>query len=157
MGQYRVYLVRFKVAFADPDMPQPRYHTGIFVETRSDGGGFQHHVIGDVTSAGGMTYDHKQRDRPEYDSVFHSKDILGTTESTNYPDAWNKLLCQLPPPLKQKHFNSATGRTEPFKSLSPLTFYEVGEPRRPLTKCTEWVLNQAVPSLKSAGLIAAAV
>lgn len=55
--QYRVYTVRFSLSMPDPDMPTPRYHTAIFVETGEDGSGYLHHVTGDITSMGGMRYE----------------------------------------------------------------------------------------------------
>jgi hypothetical protein len=44
-------------------------------------------------------------------------------------------------------------RTEPFKALNPLTFYEQGEARRPLIKCTEWTNDRAIPALRANSLV----
>lgn len=66
---------------------------------------------------------------------------------------WEQVLLATPTPPKQKAFNIATMTTEPFKTLNPLTFYNPGEPRRPLMKCTEWTEQYAIPALLKAGLI----
>ncbi|KAK3065206.1 hypothetical protein LTS18_005992 [Coniosporium uncinatum] len=138
----------------DPDIEGTRYHTTIFVETEpSSGKGVIHHVTGDITSANGMRYERKQRDRPEDSRTYHSKEFLGYTIASTYPQSWNTLLQNVPAPHQQKAFNVATMRTEPFKTLNPLTFYGSGEARPPLFKCTEWTEQRAIPALQSAGLI----
>ncbi|KAI9934789.1 hypothetical protein ASPWEDRAFT_44301 [Aspergillus wentii DTO 134E9] len=151
--KYPVSLIRFTLALDDPDLPSPRYHTTIFVETEIDGSGWLHQVNGDITSPGGMQYDPKFSSKPEDTENFYSSAPLGVTDASIYPSAWNALLRGLPAPPRQKAFNTKTFKTEPFKTLEPLTFYEPGEPRRPLVKCTEWTLNGAIPALRSAGLI----
>lgn len=150
---YTVYLVRSNLSIVDPDMPAPRYHTAIFVETQPDGSGVLHEVNGDITSSEGMRYESKFQTNPEDSSTFYSKEALGVTDAARYPKSFDNVLHQIPPPPQQKAFNSRTNRTEPFKSKDPLTFYEIGEHRKPLFKCTEWVLDQALPNLRSAGLI----
>ncbi|KAL2005974.1 hypothetical protein VTN00DRAFT_9628 [Thermoascus crustaceus] len=151
--QYCVFVVKFKLSIPDPDMPTPRYHTTIFVETQEDGSGYLHHVTGDITSSGGMRYEKKFRDQPEESATFYSKTELGVTDASTYPNSFDEVLRKVPPPSQQKAFNVKTMRTEPFKTKNPLTFYEPNEPRRPLIKCTEWTEHQAIPALKSAGLI----
>lgn len=151
--QYRVYSLKSTLSMLDPDLPQPRYHTAIFVETEANGSGYVHHVTGDITSFGGMSYEEQFSDLPEHSDTFHSKDLLGITDASTYPSLWDDLLQQFPPPPRQKAFNLKTMRTEPFKTENPLIFYEPGESRRPLVKCTEWTLERAVPALRSAGLI----
>ncbi|KAI2896001.1 hypothetical protein CBS63078_8340 [Aspergillus niger] len=152
-GYYEVYLARYSLAMPDPDMPGPRFHTTIFVKTAADKSGILHHVTGDITSPNGMTYTPQQRHSPEYSQTFHSLEKLGVTPASKHPDDWVKVLRSVPAPPQQKAFNIKTMKTEPFKSQSPLTFYEPGEPRRPLVKCTEWTLERALPALKTNGLI----
>ncbi|KAF2431697.1 hypothetical protein EJ08DRAFT_586945 [Tothia fuscella] len=145
-----VYRLRFSLAMPDPDMPQPRYHTTIYAETnQGDQIGFVHHVTGDITSTRGMQYER----RPENSMDFYDKELLGHTPAAGYPTSFDYLLSKLPTPPQQKEFNIATMRTEPFKTLDPLTFYETREARRPLIKCTEWVSDCAIPALQAAGLL----
>ena len=151
---YPVYKLRFSLAMPDHDMPQPRYHTTIFVVTnQEDESGIVHHVTGDITSSHGMQYEWKPRPRPEESTTYHDKELLGYTLANGYPTSFDNVLKNVPAPSQQKAFNMNTMRTEPFKTLSPLTFYEQGEVRRPLIKCTEWANDRAVPALQAAGLI----
>ncbi|PGH12247.1 hypothetical protein AJ79_04427 [Helicocarpus griseus UAMH5409] len=151
--QYLVFIVRFTISMPDPDLPTPRYHTTIFVETAANGSGYLHEVTGAVTSMGGMQYQSNPHGRPELLSTFYSRELLGVIDASGYPESFDNVLGQLPPPPRQKAYNPQTNRTEPFKSENPLTFYEDGEPRRRLVKCTEWMLEKAIPALRSAGLI----
>ncbi|EKV09142.1 O-methyltransferase, family 2 [Penicillium digitatum] len=134
-------------------MPIPRYHTLLFVQTDAQGlgSGIKHHVTGDVVTD--MHYESAKYENPETDENFFSTDLLGHTRALNYPKNWNDLLQSIPAPPKQKAFNQVTMKTEPVKSWDPLTFYEPGEPRRPLIQCTEWIEDQAIPILINAGLI----
>jgi hypothetical protein len=151
---YPVYKLRFFLAMADPDMPEPRYHTTIFVETdQADQSGFLHHVTGDITSTHGMRYERKPRSRPEESRTFYNKELLGYTPANDYPTSFDNILSNVPAPPRQKAFNIATMRTEPFKTPNPLTFYKQGEARQPLVKCTEWTNDRAIPALQSTGLI----
>lgn len=50
---------------------------------------------------------------------------------------------------------NVTTRTEPFKTLTSLAFNVPREERRPLIKCTEWTLGQAIPTRKEADLMKA--
>ncbi|KAJ5929211.1 hypothetical protein N7454_007059 [Penicillium verhagenii] len=152
-GYYEVYLARYNLAMQDPDMPSPRFHTAIFVETGADKSGIQWHVTGDVTSANGMIYTPQPRQSPEYSRSLHSLDKLGITPMSKHPADWDRVLRRIPAPPQQKAFNIKTMKTEPFKTLAPLTFYEPGEPRRPLVKCTEWTLDLAIPALRANRLI----
>lgn len=151
--QYRVYIVKSILTMLDLDLPQPRYHTAIFIETEANGSGYVHYVTGDITSVGGMSYEKQFSGLPEQSDTFHAKDLLGVTDASTYPSLWDDLLQQIPPPPRQKAFNLKTMRTEPFKAENPLIFYEPGKSRRSLVKCTEWTLERAVPALRSAGLI----
>lgn len=150
---YRVFKAKFKLAIQDPDMPGPRYHTIIFVETNGQGpgSGVKHHVTGDIVS--GMRYESTPIPDPKDDEVFYSKELIGYTSAANYPQVWDEFLETLPAPPRQKAFNLNTMRTEPVKTWEPLTFYEPNEPRRPLVKCTEWIEQQAIPVLISEGLL----
>lgn len=133
----------------DPEMPSPRYHNVIFVQSKPSGDGFIHHVTGDITS--GMHYDTKRGKRPEDSETFFSKDFLGTIQAADYPQKMNEVLSAQPPPPKQKNFNIMTMKTEQMKPDG--TFYAPGESRPPMIKCTEWTVNQAIPALYSAGVL----
>jgi hypothetical protein len=100
-----------------------------------------------------MTYESKFFGIPERSTSFHSKDFLGYTNAATYPHDWDRLLRTVPPPEKQKAFNIARMRTEQVKTWHPLEFYNAGEVRRPLIKCTEWAEQRAIPALTQAGLI----
>jgi hypothetical protein len=147
---YRVFKVRYTIAIPDPDMPSPRFHNVIFVETNpNDESGMIHHVTGDITS--GMHYDSKRGKRPEESESFYAKEILGTVDASDYPHEVDKVLSALPPPPKQKSFNIKTMKTEQMKPDG--TFYSPGEPRPPMIKCTEWTVNQAIPALYASGVL----
>lgn len=151
--QYPVFLTRFHLGMQDPHASGPRYHTTIFVASEADGSGILHQVTGDISSPRGMYYYPNLTDPPEHSETFYSKEQLGVTDASTHPDSWRRILNQLPAPPLQKAFNMKTRQTEPFKTMNPLVFYEPGEERKPLVKCTEWTLDTAIPALKSAGLI----
>ncbi|KYK56272.1 hypothetical protein DCS_08242 [Drechmeria coniospora] len=150
---YGVYKIKFKLAMQDPDMPSPRFHTLIFVETNAQGPGTgtKHHVTGDIVK--GMYYESKPYHNPDKSESLHSKELIGHTNASNYPHDFDKILKAVPPPSKQKAFNHQSMRTEPVKSWEPLTFYKPGEPRQPLVKCTEWTEQRAIPALGKYGLV----
>ncbi|KAJ5207918.1 hypothetical protein N7449_002297 [Penicillium cf. viridicatum] len=150
---YPVYKVKLRLSIQDPDMPSPRYHTILFVQTNEQGpgSGIKHHVTGDIVT--GMHYEPAKYNDPETDENFFSKELIGHTRALNYPKNWNDILKSIPAPPKQKAFNKVTMKTEPVKSWDPMTFYEPGEPRRLLIKCTEWIEDQAIPILINLGLI----
>ncbi|KAL2140464.1 hypothetical protein VTI28DRAFT_3782 [Corynascus sepedonium] len=130
--QYRVFKLKFKLAMQDPDMPQPRYHHIIFVESNpKDGSGIKFHNS----------------------KTLHSSELLGWTDAANFKNKFDQVLKACPPPPQQKAFNTKTMKNELFKTKSPLTFYGPNEKRRPLKKCTEWTEEQAIPALRVAGLI----
>jgi hypothetical protein len=54
-------------------------------------------------------------------------------------------------PGRQKAFNIRIGKTEPVKADG--TFYQHGELRKPLFKCTEWTEQLAIPALRDAGML----
>ncbi|KAG4443998.1 hypothetical protein IFR05_000517 [Cadophora sp. M221] len=146
---YNVFKVRYTLAIADPDMPSPRWHNLIFVETQHDGSGTIHHVTGDITS--GMVYATKPGRRPETSDSFYAKEYLGTIAVEDYPSEMDQILAAQPPPPKQKHFNVRTMRTEQMKPDG--SFYAPGESRPPMVKCTEWTENQAIPALYNSGVL----
>lgn len=146
---FNVYRVQFTMAMPDPDMPSPRYHNVIFVQTEADGSGAVHHVTGDITS--GMVYATRREGRPEESEIFVRKEFIGTVESATYPEKIHLVLEALPPPPKQKKFNIKTMRTEQMKADG--SFYESGEARTPMIKCTEWTVDQAIPALYASGIL----
>lgn len=150
---YRVFKLKFKLAMQDPDMPSPRYHTLIFVETNAQGPGTgtKHHVTGDIVQ--GMYYESKPYHNPDRSENLHSKELIGYAAASTHPHTFDSVLQGVPAPPRQKAFNAKTMRTEPVKSWNPLTFYEPGESRRPLIKCTEWTERQAIPTLHHQGLV----
>ncbi|KAK7422487.1 hypothetical protein QQZ08_009475 [Neonectria magnoliae] len=150
---YRVFKLKCTLEMQDPDMSGPRFHTVIFVETNGQGpgSGVKHHVTGDLVQ--GMQYEAEPYDNPESFENFAAMELIGYTKADTYPEKWDDHLKAIPPPPKQKAFNIRTMKTEPVKSWDPLVFYEPGEARVPLIKCTEWAEQQAIPSLISDGLI----
>ncbi|EWC43738.1 hypothetical protein DRE_07356 [Drechslerella stenobrocha 248] len=146
---YRVYRVEYQVAVPDPDMPSPRYHNVIFVETGADGSGISHQVVGDLVT--GMSYQSERDEAPQTSGTFHARHYLGTINESDYPARMDEVLEELPPPGKQKSFNTQTMRTEQHKM--PGVFYAPGEPRPPMIKCTEWTINQAIPALIESGVL----
>lgn len=154
---YRVFKLKFKLSVQDPDITGIRFHHIIFVESggpRDTFAGYKFHVMGDITS--GMEYQSIPYHNPVKSDTEHTTEFLGYTAAKTFPTEWDKLLQTLPPPGKQKAFNSKTMKTEPFKTLEPPnlpTFYQPGEPRRRLRKCTEWTEEQALPALRASGLI----
>lgn len=150
---YQVFLVKFTLSMQDPDLPGERHHTTLFVQTADDGSGTIHQVTGDITSKEGMYYFPTPADDPICSEEFHSSQKLGITPKSTHPGLWNEALGSLPPPPQQKDFNIHTMKTEPFKTRHPLTFYEPGEPRKRLVKCTEWTMESAIPTLVERGLL----
>ncbi|KAF2163187.1 hypothetical protein M409DRAFT_26630 [Zasmidium cellare ATCC 36951] len=146
---YKAFKVRYHMTLSDPDMPSPRYHTIIFIETNKDLSGHVHHVIGDIVT--GMKYQSTDRERPETDEAFFDKEFIGYVASETYPKAVDDVCERLPPPPKQKGFNVRTMRTEPMRPDG--TFYGIGEARPSLIKCTEWTEGQAIPTLRQSGVL----
>lgn len=152
-GQLQVFFVRFHLAEQDPDIPGQRYHCSIFVKSEADGSGTLHNVTGDIGSRRGMQYVSVFRGPPQNAQSFDSMERLGVTDSITHPELWEALLSSIPKPPQQKAFNTWTRRFEPFKTLEPLTFYEPEEPKKPLVKCMEWTLDEAITKLRSSGLL----
>jgi hypothetical protein len=148
-----VYRLKFKMGMQDPDVDGERQHTTLFVATGANGSGDQFHVTGDVTSTGGMVYERKTDQDPRLAEDLHSIVEIGATAiDEHYPESWDAVLQAWTPP-QQKAFNISTMRTEPFKTLVPLVFYEPAEQKKVLLKCTEWTEQFAIPSLEARGLL----
>lgn len=147
--RFNVYKVRYGPVTADPDVRGVRYHNIIFVETAADGSGTIHHVTGDLVI--GFHYENKKSPRPEISKTFFAKDFIGTVLASTYPSAVENICKKQPAPPRQKAFNKSTMKTEPFKPDG--SFYEPGEARRPLIKCTEWTEQQAIPALLRANVV----
>lgn len=147
--RYRVFKTQDGPIMSNPDIPGPRYHTVIFVETQKDGSGFVHHVTGDLVK--GMEYQRRPGDLPELSETFYRKEYLGTVASESWPDSVNSVCQSLPTPPPQKAFNIATMKTEPIKLDG--SFYKPGEVRKPLFKCTEWTVDFAIPALRQSNII----
>ncbi|KAF5591609.1 uncharacterized protein FSUBG_10422 [Fusarium subglutinans] len=156
-NRYPVYKVKSHMALPDPHMPPGRFHHAIFVGTSKDGSGTLYHVTGDVTSSKGMSYESRESPDPAHLENFHSKELLGYTGSDGHPEQWNALLAALPTPPQQKASNPRKqGRVEPFQEKLgdyEYIFYQDGEERKPLWKCTEWVEWYAIPAFRKNGLI----
>ena len=151
---YRVYLAKFKISLRDPDLPWPRFHHVLFVETNpSDESGIKFHVVGDITRSIGMTYESKEYHNPQNSDNIQSKELLGYTHADGCQSRFDALLGSLPTPPQQKAYNPTTNTTELVKSWEPLTFYAPGEPRHLPWKCTEWTNEYAMPALWEAGYI----
>lgn len=148
-GRYKVFKVRYELAMPDPDVPGPRYHTVIFVETDADGSGVIHHVTGDLVS--GMKYDWKKARQPELSGTFYNKEHIGYVGSSSYPQSVDQICIAQPAPPRQKAFNTRTLRYEPIKPDG--SFYAPGEARPALIKCTEWTERQAIPALQRSNVI----
>lgn len=118
--RFNVYTVRDGPVMADPDVPGVRYHNVLFVETAAGGSGIVHHVTGDLVL--GFHYECNKSERPEVSESFHSKEFLGTVLASSHPSAFDQICKAQPPPPRQKAFNRATMKTEPFKPDG--TFYE---------------------------------
>lgn len=144
--RYRVFKVKDGPIMSDPDVPGPRYHTVIFVETNADGSGYVHHVTGDLVK--GMEYQRRPGGRPEDSETFYQKPFLGTVSASSYPESVNKVCKSLPAPPPQKSFNLRTMKTEPIKPDG--SFCQPGESRSTLIKYTEWTEEHAIPALQQA-------
>ncbi|TKA25448.1 hypothetical protein B0A50_06315 [Salinomyces thailandicus] len=148
--RFNVFKVRYGPVMSDPDVPGPRYHTVVFVETKPlDGSGRIHHVTGDLVV--GMHYDVRPSRRPEESRTYYAKEFLGTVASASYPASFNSVCSTQRAPPRQKAFNPKRMRTEQVKPDG--TFYEPDEARPRLIKCTEWTESQAIPALQQARLI----
>ncbi|KAI9758954.1 MAG: hypothetical protein M4579_002694 [Chaenotheca gracillima] len=150
-SKYNVYKVQYRLGTQDPFMQGTRYHTVVFVETDADGGGYVHHVIGDVVSAHGMTYERRPEPVPEQSDTFHGKVYLGSISASKYPDVMEQVLRAIPTPPRQRVFNPSTMAYEQCRPDGSL--YGPHEVRPKYSKCTEWTEQRAIPVLYQHGLI----
>lgn len=110
--------------------------------------GTTHHVTGDLVS--GMKYETKPTPPPEQSASFHAKHFLGKIKESNLP-VLTQISRDQPPPGRQKRYSTKTNRTEPVKADGG--FYEEGEERGRLVKCTEWTVEGVIPALMAAGVL----
>ena len=146
---FNAFKARYSIAIPGPEIPGPRYHTVIFVATNSDNSRFIHHVTGDLVT--GMRYERKIGKIPEESGTFHSKELLGKIQATDYPARVDQVCTNQPPPPPQKRFNPKTNKAEQFKPDG--TFYAPNEPREKMKKWTEWTEEQAIPALYASGVL----
>ncbi|KAF2107770.1 hypothetical protein BDV96DRAFT_294693 [Lophiotrema nucula] len=148
---YNVYRVEYRLGFQDPLMgPQTRFHNAIFVETEANGDGRVIQVGGDIVSASGMTFEEKLGKRPEEDESYQRKYFLGQIRASEYQNVVQLLRTVRPPP-RQRTYNIQAQATVPCKPDGSL--YGPGETPPPYRKCTEWTLQDAIPTLQSSGLL----
>ncbi len=98
----------------------------------------------------GMRYEKKPGRQPEQSQNFHSKQLLGRIRESDY-SRFDQICAQQPAPGRQKKFNPNTMRTEPIKPNGD--FYQPGEPRLGLIKCTEWTVERVIPALQREGIL----
>ncbi|PQE04371.1 O-methyltransferase family 2 protein [Rutstroemia sp. NJR-2017a BBW] len=98
-----------------------------------------------------MYYESKPVSSPNRSEIFHSKEYLGTVESSAYPHEVDRVLKSQAPPPMQKAFNIQRIKTEQMKADG--SFYEEREERPRVRKCTEWTLEQAIPALYADGVL----
>lgn len=93
-NQYPVFINRFNLSIPDPDLPTPRYHTTLFVQTHPNGHGHTHQVTGDITSSVRMRYQTStSEENPGQSETFHSKEHLDFTDASIYDTgAWEEVL-----------------------------------------------------------------
>lgn len=155
---YNVFKVKYHLAMQDPDEPQTRYHTILFVEKdpspAGNGGGYIHNVTGDLTSPSGMYYETKyEHSRPETCETFHRKEFLGRVRAVDYHASAVDEICRArPPPQRQKAFNPRTMRTEACRPDGEF-YSDLGEMRPPYFKCTEWTEEKVIRALYRVGVV----
>lgn len=91
--------------------------------------------------------------KPEDCSTHHDKTLIGYTLADSYLMLFDDVLMNVPTPRQQLAINCTNGRLEVFKTLNPLVFYGAGEERRKLFTCKEWMDEEAIPALVTAGLL----
>ncbi|KAK0103105.1 hypothetical protein ONS95_000719 [Cadophora gregata] len=146
-----VFKVKYELSIRDPFMSQPRHHTVLFLPfpKHSSGSGTIHHVVGDLVS--GMSYATRSEEDPESIQTFYSKELIGHVKQDNYPAMFEDVLSKLDPPPKQRKFRVETMRIEQCKPDG--SWYEEGEEKDRMWKCSEWIEEKAVPALIDAGLL----
>ncbi|POR31936.1 Uncharacterized protein TPAR_07841 [Tolypocladium paradoxum] len=124
-------------------MPPDRLHHAILVQPRRTAPVPSTMLSVTLLREGGITYESKKTENPAGSRSVRSQELLGYTHSDAHLEQWNSVLSSLPTPPQQKASNPKKhGRVEPFKekiSEYQYVFYEPGEDRQPLWKCTEWV------------------
>lgn len=89
-SRHAVYLVKTQVGLRDPDIPGPRSHHIILVETNPDNkSGVKFIVVGDITSGSGMTYESREDGAPERTLEAQSKNLLGHTAADGSRARWD--------------------------------------------------------------------
>ncbi|TAQ86954.1 hypothetical protein B7494_g4713 [Chlorociboria aeruginascens] len=146
-GYYKISRVQFKLTDQDPLMHGRgmRYHTFLFVETKSSGGGIVHHVSGDLVA--GMSYirETKELRAPEsYVFRLHRKEDLGYIKTSDYAEVHRRLGGTKPPP-RQVKYNLAAGQWERCKPDG--SSYGPNDEIPTYWKCTEWVDQQGIPAI----------
>lgn len=148
--------MQYKLGLQDPAFSETRYHTVIFIETESDGGGYTHEVTGDIASSNGMTYQtKKEQGPPEQSETFHQKYFLGWVHKYDYPSAVDQLLRSLPSPPRQRRFDPE--RMMWVQCKPDDTPYGPKETPPPYEKCTEWTEKKAIPCLQQRGVLHASL
>ena len=97
-----------------------------------------------------MSYQRKPDLQLEQEMTFHSKQLLGRVEEGIYSQL-DEICAQQSAPPKQKKFNPKTMRTEPVNAHGE--FYQPGEPRARLIKCTEWTVERAISALQATRIL----
>jgi hypothetical protein len=143
-----VWRVQYKLGLQDSEFTETRYHNVIFVETNPDGSGYIHHVTGDVVNENGMSYQRKEGKRPDQSDSYYAQQYLGWVCASTYPDS---CLQSLSTPPRQRRFSTNTMRYERCRPDG--SWYDINEEPPPLSKCTEWTENIAIPALLQQGLI----
>ncbi|KAF2475386.1 uncharacterized protein BDR25DRAFT_279425 [Lindgomyces ingoldianus] len=150
---YNIYRVEEKLGLQDPLMgPDIRYHNSLFIETFPNGGGRFLQVIGTISDATGMTFQESQGPRPDDLDTFHQKHLLGQIRASDSASVV-RLLAGIDPPPRQRSFNYNTLAWEKCKPDG--SSYGEEELRPPYMKCTEWMLQKAIPALQQSGILLA--
>jgi hypothetical protein len=146
---YPLYKVRTHLAMQDPLMPGTRYHVALFLQTSSSGSGHLFNVVGDLVT--GMSYASHLQPDPKLDENFYDRQLLGRVSADVGVEGIDEVLRVLPPPPKQREFNTKTMRMEQVDAKG--RFFEEGESRPDFVKCTEWTERVALPELVRRGLL----
>lgn len=124
-----------------------RFHNVIFVATEANGDGREIHVTGAIGDTNGMKFEERPGGRPESSDTYHQKYYLGEIRPDQY-EAFLQLVRSVPAPPQQRVYIGTRGWVpcKPYGSL-----YQPGETVPPYIKCTEWVLDRAIPALQQGG------
>ena len=127
-----------------------RFHNVLFVETDANGEGRILHVTGAIADLNGMRFEEKVGKRPEDSNTYHRKHYLGRIPADQY-GALIQLMHSVPAPPRQRLFDARAMRWVQCKPDGSL--YQPGEAVPPYMKCTEWVLDRAIPALQQSGFL----